>query len=93
MLFGAALAATTAKADGISGVEPAYYELPAIWSGLYGGGHIGYADAHHDDGFVAGAQLGYNWQANAIVYGVEGDISFTGADSVDWLASVRGRLG
>ncbi|MGE0054375.1 MAG: outer membrane protein [Hyphomicrobium sp.] len=93
VLFGAALAATTARADGISGVEPAYYELPAIWSGLYGGGHIGYADAHHDDGFVAGAQLGYNWQANAIVYGVEGDISFTGADSVDWLASVRGRLG
>jgi opacity protein-like surface antigen len=27
------------------------------------------------------------------VYGVEGDISFSGEHSIDWLASARGRLG
>lgn len=91
--FGVALAATTAEADGVPGVEPGYYELPLIWRGLYGGGHLGYADAHHDDGFIGGVQLGYNWQANAIVYGVEGDISLAAVDSIDWLASARGRLG
>lgn len=41
-----------------------------------------------DDGFVGGAQIGYNWQAGSIVFGVETDIqyvdssggsSFTGA--------------
>jgi opacity protein-like surface antigen len=28
-----------------------------------------------------------------IVYGIEGDISFSEADSIDWLGTVRGRLG
>jgi outer membrane immunogenic protein len=92
-LSGITLAATMAKADGVPAAEPAYYGLPPIWSGLYGGAHIGYANARYDDGFVGGVQLGYNWQANAIVYGVEGDISFADADSIDWLASARGRLG
>jgi len=93
VLAGAGLAATAAEADGMGGVGPAYHELPSIWSGLYGGVHLGYADADHDDGVLGGVQLGYNWQASAIVYGVEGDISLTGADSIDWLASARGRLG
>jgi hypothetical protein len=39
------------------------------------------------------ARLRFNWQANQIVYGLEGDISLSGSDSIDWLASVRGRLG
>ena len=73
------------------------------------------------DGLVGGAQFGYNWQADSLVFGIEGDISFTdwgqratvfdtdagdlgGPDvdnfafgtvsaDVDFLASVRGRLG
>ena len=93
VLFGLGLAATAAEADGVPRAEAAYYELPPIWRGPYGGVHLGYAEAHHDDGVVGGVQLGYNWQASAIVYGVEGDISLTGADSIDWLASARGRLG
>jgi outer membrane immunogenic protein len=103
LLAGVGFAATAAEADGMGGAEPvyaeptyaepAYYALPPIWSGLYGGVHLGYADARRDDGVVGGLQLGYNWQANAIVYGVEGDISLTGASSIDWLASARGRLG
>jgi outer membrane immunogenic protein len=29
-------------------------------------------------GFVGGGQVGYNWQAGAWVFGIEGDISYTG---------------
>ena len=32
-------------------------------------------------GFIGGAQAGYNWQFNALVFGIEGDISFA-----DWNA-------
>jgi outer membrane immunogenic protein len=30
------------------------------------------------DGFIGGAQAGYNWQTGAFVFGVEADISFSG---------------
>jgi outer membrane immunogenic protein len=61
-------------------------------------------------GAVAGGQIGYNYQFNWLVLGVEGDISWTDIHQkystlpfppsgtafdahVDWLASVRGRVG
>ncbi len=52
-------------------------------------------------GPVAGGQIGYNIQTGRIVYGVEADISSSFIDggnaccghTVNWLASVRGRLG
>ena len=93
VVVGVGLTATAASADGAYIAGPAYDELPSIWRGLYGGVHLGYADGDGDDGFVGGVQLGYNWQANPVVYGVEGDISLSGSDSIDWLASARGRLG
>jgi opacity protein-like surface antigen len=34
---------------------------------------------------------GYNWQADSLLIGVEGDIDFAG--NINFLASVRGRLG
>jgi outer membrane immunogenic protein len=92
VLAGFSLAATGASADGYTSASPTY-ELPSIWRGLYGGLHLGNADADRDNGFVGGVQLGYNWQAQRIVYGVEGDVSLTGAHSIDWLASLRGRVG
>jgi outer membrane immunogenic protein len=62
-----------------------------------------------DIGFIGGGQIGFNWQAGNIVFGVEGDISFPDWDDeaippaddttpgvssdYDFLASVRGRLG
>jgi outer membrane immunogenic protein len=61
------------------------------------------------DGIVLGAHAGYNWQRDSLVFGIEGDVSFTDLDDsggapdpdeteeqsgdVDLLASVRGRLG
>ena len=44
-------------------------------------------------GFVGGGQLGYNFQFNRLVLGVEGDISFTDWHETDAFGTVRGRLG
>jgi outer membrane immunogenic protein len=63
----------------------------------------------NDDGtgWFGGGQIGYNWQRGSLVFGVEADISGTGIEgstacpnpaadcshAINWLASVRGRLG
>jgi outer membrane immunogenic protein len=106
MGLAALVAAVPATADGVNG--PSYDArpyLPSIWQGLYGGLHLGYGKADPADGFVGGVQIGYNWQASRIVYGLEADASFadisakesfmgaTAKASIDWLASVRGRAG
>ncbi|NJM82772.1 MAG: hypothetical protein HC844_09940, partial [Tabrizicola sp.] len=44
------------------------------------------------DGVLGGFHLGYNWQKDNVVFGVEGDISLTGGLD-DYLASLRARLG
>ena len=59
-------------------------------------------------GFTLGGQAGYNWQTGNIVYGVEGDLNWvsaknsvaligftpvTASSTMDWMATVRGRLG
>ena len=42
--------------------------------------------------WLAGLHVGYNWQKpSGFVWGLEGDVSF--ADDIDYLASIRGRLG
>ncbi|MEC9369259.1 MAG: outer membrane beta-barrel protein [Pseudomonadota bacterium] len=63
---------------------------PASWAGWYLGGHAG-GVLDGDDDFIGGIHLGRNWQPGNVVYGIEGDISF--ADRIDYLASIRGRLG
>jgi outer membrane immunogenic protein len=54
------------------------------------GGDSGHQDLS-DTSFLGGVHAGHNWQQGAFVYGVEGDVSF--ANNIDYLASVRGRLG
>ena len=74
---------------------------PSIWQGAYAGLHLGWGEADPADGFVGGFQAGYNWQSGQIVYGLEADVSFADIDarfmggnvSVDWLGTVRGRVG
>jgi outer membrane immunogenic protein len=104
--------APTARADRAPPPPaPAYFERPvySLWQGLYAGVHAGYGESGHADGFLVGAQIGYNWQASQIVYGLEADISWSDISasetihfagmwasaraSVDWMGSVRGRLG
>jgi outer membrane immunogenic protein len=71
-------------------------------SDRWGGGAPGSIDI---DGALVGLTLGYNWQVNQFVFGVEGDISWSDisgggpcgglgcSTQNDWLGTVRGRLG
>jgi outer membrane immunogenic protein len=89
------------------------------WSGFYIGGHAGYAwgreeitdnitgvtNATDPSGFLAGAQVGYNWQVGQWVFGIEGDWSWTNADGSaaipgaivtsehNWYSTLTGRVG
>jgi outer membrane immunogenic protein len=74
--------------------------MPAIsWSGFYIGANAGAAfndetDVGDEDDtiFIGGLHAGYNWQkANNLLLGIEADVNF--ADDIDYLATVRGRLG
>lgn len=81
------------------------YSAATDWSGPYAGAVLGYGwgdVAGGDvDGFALGLTLGHNWQQGQLVYGVEGDVSYSGVgyngfgDSyeVDWVGTVRGRIG
>jgi outer membrane immunogenic protein len=107
VLVGAAMASIPATADGgpPRGYPDGVY-YPSIWQGLYAGVHIGFGDA---DGVLGGGQLGYNWQSGRVVYGVEADFAVSSIEeevrvcssfacahasaSLDWLATVRGRVG
>jgi outer membrane immunogenic protein len=53
--------------------------------------YVKFEDDDEDVTFIGGVHLGYNWQVNSTVLGIEGDVSF--ADNIDYLASLRGRLG
>jgi outer membrane immunogenic protein len=90
------------------------------WSGIYAGvqGGYGSANGYHvdtlgtrSDGFdieggLIGGTLGYNWQRNQMVFGVEGDIAKADIDGsttagcsvvcytdIDALATARARIG
>jgi len=91
VVAGLAFSTTATWAGGSVAAGP--YDRPGIWTGLYGGVNLGHVDADHDDGIAGGVQVGYNWRSQQFIYGVEGDLSITNMDQIDWLGSVRGRLG
>jgi outer membrane immunogenic protein len=77
---------------------PINYAPPITWAGFYIGANLGAAwddsdiEIVDDATLIGGGHLGYNWQgARNLVVGVEGDVDFL--DNVDYLASIRGRLG
>jgi outer membrane immunogenic protein len=99
-LWRSSLLALTVAAGLTAGVSAASADGPPsfgapwnTWSGLYGGVHVGSADTGWDDGIIGGVQIGKNWQSGKIVYGIEGDLSLSGGDGIDWIGTVRGRLG
>jgi outer membrane immunogenic protein len=76
------------------------------WTGFYIGGHGGYGWTTNDGldmkGGFGGGQVGYNYQMNNFVWGIEGDVAaadisqtFFGLLNIkfDTLASIRGRFG
>jgi outer membrane immunogenic protein len=84
-----AVSGTTLAADMPVKAAP----LPGcIWSGVYGGGHVGWGEStfkgtwfgnsvtqdfkQHPSGFLGGVQVGQNWCSNTFVYGWEADVSF-----------------
>ena len=64
-----------ARAYRVPPPPPPYY----LWSGFYVGGHVGagWSDDGGGSGFVGGGQVGYNYQINNWVFGLEGEFSGT----------------
>jgi outer membrane immunogenic protein len=110
-----------AKAADVPIKAPFYKSAPAMsyynWTGLYAGFNAGYGFGTSTwsvlpgteikpKGGLFGGTLGYNWQSGAIVYGLEGDLDWSGVKgnvtcavvftcetSSSWLATFRGRVG
>ncbi len=89
---------------------PAYLPPPYTWSGFYiginGGGGLGRSNWDTVGGFnvsggLVGGTVGYNYQVSHVVFGVEGDVDWSGiqgstggtSTSNSWLSTVRGRIG
>ncbi|MBX9846915.1 MAG: porin family protein [Xanthobacteraceae bacterium] len=82
---------------------PAY--LPFNWGGWYAGLNLGGGVGGDVTGVIFGGQIGYNWQVNQIVFGLETDLQFSGQDDtflvrgtsvsneLDWFGTFRGRIG
>jgi outer membrane immunogenic protein len=83
------------------------------WTGFYAGAHIGVGwsdgDGGSSSGFLGGGQVGFNYQINQWVLGVEADIAgttikdsfsifegpilVTGSASLDWVSTLAPRFG
>jgi outer membrane immunogenic protein len=116
-----ALAGVAAAAD-LPAPQPYYPKAPAYvpvpvysWTGFYvginGGGAFGSSSwnstgSRNVSGGLVGGTVGYNYQFGQAVFGVEGDIDWSGIDgsttngcpagcktSNNWLSTVRGRIG
>ncbi len=114
--------AMSAAAADLATERRAYPPLPLFtWTGFYAGINAGYAFGNADtilpagiaplsssyDGFIGGAQIGYNWQLGAAVLGFEADMQFadvkgteiitvvnaTATNTLEWFGTARGRVG
>jgi outer membrane immunogenic protein len=99
-------------------VSVAHYSWTGFYSGAHGGyawGRKEWVDvtnvpavpigAHNVSGWLAGGQLGYNWQSGNLVLGIEAQASWTDADGshvfgpvsysteIKWLGTIAGRIG
>ena len=115
-LASAAAGADLPPAAGNYYKAPAFVPPPYTWTGFYvgvnGGGGLGRstwdtAGGYNMTGGVVGGTAGYNYQYGDAVFGVEGDIDWSGirgstttagcpagcTTSDSWLSTVRGRVG
>jgi outer membrane immunogenic protein len=114
-MMGAASAADLPARHAQMPVKAPAYVAPYSWTGFYvginGGGAWGKSnwsslgtDVNTSGGLVGGT-VGYNWQTGPAVFGLEGDIDWSGIKGSsacgalscetrnDYLATVRGRIG
>lgn len=120
MTMGAANAADLPRRQAMPTKAPAYvaaYNWTGLYLGINGGGGWGTSEwtnaggttgSFDMDGAVVGGTIGYNWQMNQLVFGLEGDIDWSnirGSTSSgicvggscetrnEWLSTARGRIG
>jgi outer membrane immunogenic protein len=97
-------------------VKAPVYAAPFSWTGFYlginGGGAWGRsnwsaaATDFNTSGGMVGGTVGYNWQNGPVVFGLEGDLDWSGVKGSstcgvgvscetrnDWLGTARGRIG
>jgi outer membrane immunogenic protein len=53
--------------------------------------HVKFEEEDDDAAFIGGVHIGYNWQRDSSVFGIEADVDF--ADEFEYLATLRARLG
>lgn len=108
-LIGLSASAQAADLYGQRRAAPYAQPQPLVfsWVGPYIGANLGYSwgditnSRTEPSGIFGGLQAGYNWQAGAWVFGVEGDIQLNSADDTfapwkfanPWFGTARGRLG
>ena len=119
MTMGAANAADLPRRQAMPVKAPMYapvYNWTGLYVGINGGGGWGRSDwtgpvgstgSFNVDGGVVGGTVGYNWQMNQVVFGLEGDLDWSnirGSSSAavcggscethnNWLGTARGRIG
>jgi outer membrane immunogenic protein len=120
LLASGVLAGTAAAADLTPHYQQPFVKAPAYnpiytWTGFYiglnGGGGWGRSSWDRTGDFdvsggVIGGTAGFNWQTGQVVFGIEGDVDWSGVSGStttlcpagcttknDWLGTARGRLG
>src|SRR4051794_34960213 len=108
VLAGPALAADLPRAS--EPVAPAYIAPMAFnWTGFYVGANAGYGfggkfdgfGLSGADGFVGGAQAGFNYQYDPLVVGIEGEMDYSDVNDksgafrgdLNWRGSITPRIG
>lgn len=79
MLTSASAASEGADVSGRPAYPPSASPIPFVynWTGFYAGAHAGVGWSDGDSGFIGGGQVGFNYQINQWVLGVEGDLAGT----------------
>ena len=79
MLTSASAASEGADVSGGPAYLPPAPPIPFVynWTGFYAGAHAGVGWSDGDSGFIGGGQVGFNYQINQWVLGVEGDFAGT----------------
>lgn len=93
---------------------PGIVDVGGNWDGAYIGGNVGFASATTTfngdelwgmDGWLAGAQVGYNFQSGDLVFGIEGSLDWSGVTGesnlygddvtrdINWTGDVTGKFG